>query len=198
MKRIWHYSLCTLMAAAILLVPAGPVFSVTKTAGQKYGIMKTGNPVPDFKLVDLEGNEFHLAEAKNHKVVFLILWAVWCDPCIEEIPKLNELQEKYGERGLEILGVAVPYGQDEKGVRGFARRNTILYPLLFDDNDVISEQLGAMFVPHNYLIGADGVLSYEGASIPNNIESRIEALLKEIPEIPEVSVTASQTEEDGE
>lgn len=198
MKRIWHYSLCTLLAAAILLVPAVPAFSSKKTAGQKYGIMKTGNPVPDFNLVDLEGKEFHLAEAKNRKVVFLILWAVWCDPCIDEIPRLNELQEKYGERGLEILGVAVPYGQDEKGVRGFARRNTILYSLLFDDNDVISEQLGAMFVPHNYLIGADGVLSYEGAAIPNNIESRIEALLKEIPEIPEVSVTASQAEEGGE
>ncbi len=48
MKRIWHYSLCSLLAAAILLVPAGPAFSGKKTAGQKYGIMKTGNPVPDF------------------------------------------------------------------------------------------------------------------------------------------------------
>jgi thiol-disulfide isomerase/thioredoxin len=45
------------------------------------------------------------------RVVLLDFWATWCRGCKEEIPWYMEFQEKYKERGLSVVGVAL----DEEG-----------------------------------------------------------------------------------
>jgi peroxiredoxin len=189
----WKSTPLALAIAVTLLLPACGTQPSEQSGAEKEDLkgekgvetasdaVKAGMPAPDFELATLEGETRHLAAMKGEKVVLLVLWAVWCPPCIEEVPLLNELHAKYADQGLEILALGVPHGQDEKAIRGFLKRNDVRYTILFDAEDQVSPRYGALFVPHNYLIGADGTLDYEGTVMPKDLEERVQRLLAEIP-----------------
>ena len=50
----------------------------------------------DFTLIDQNGNKVSLADYRGKKVVILY-WAVWCPPCKEEIPVIDELNKEYND-----------------------------------------------------------------------------------------------------
>jgi thiol-disulfide isomerase/thioredoxin len=60
----------------------------------------------DFTLNDLDNKGVTLADYRG-KVILLDFWATWCGPCKIEIPNFIELQNQYGPRGLQVLGVSV-------------------------------------------------------------------------------------------
>src|SRR5262245_65170406 len=93
--------------AAVLLI-TGLVCCSSVTLGQQRA--KLGDAIPEFRLTDLAGKEFRSSQLKG-SVVVLDLWATWCEPCIADIPMFNRLQEKYAERGLKVVGIAVQSGQ---------------------------------------------------------------------------------------
>ncbi len=55
-----------------------------------------------------DGKIFDLKEQKN-KVVIVNFWAHWCSNCKKEMPILEEIYQKYRERGLEIIGINVDH-----------------------------------------------------------------------------------------
>ena len=61
---------------------------------------------PDFTLVSLEGDRITLSDLRGN-VILLNFWATWCGPCIMEIPDLNKLQEKYQDKGYEVVGITL-------------------------------------------------------------------------------------------
>ncbi|MCZ6670581.1 MAG: TlpA disulfide reductase family protein [Acidobacteria bacterium] len=172
---------------SILLIsiwlPAAGMAGGTGTGAGEWDVAakNLGKLVPDFTLKTIDGEVKHLAEMRGNKVVLVVLWAVWCPPCIEEVPILTALQNKYRDRGLEVLGLGVPYGQNEKAIRGFMKRNEVSYSILFDENDEVTSKLGAIYVPYSYLIAPDGTLAYEGSELPPDLERRIETLLDKLP-----------------
>lgn len=60
-----------------------------------------GDACPEFITSTYEGNgnkeEFRLSDYTGEKVVVINFWAVWCDPCVEEIPHFNKFQEDYAD-----------------------------------------------------------------------------------------------------
>ena len=66
---------------------------------------------PDWSLTGPDGTTISAAEFE-HKVVILDFWATWCIPCRREIPGFIELQNKYKERGLVIVGLSFDRDKD--------------------------------------------------------------------------------------
>ena len=60
----------------------------------------------NFTLKDMSGKDVNLAAFKG-KVILLDFWATWCGPCKLEIPGFVDLQSKYRDRGLVVLGLSV-------------------------------------------------------------------------------------------
>src|SRR5687768_4926353 len=54
---------------------------------------RLGQPMADFSLPDLQGRAVSLSSLKG-KVVFLNVWATWCQPCIDEMPTIQRLHDQ--------------------------------------------------------------------------------------------------------
>ena len=167
-----------LIATAMLAAGAGPA------AAGRVSPPAVGEPVPVFDLTSLDGLELRLADMKGKKAVLLDLWAIWCPPCLASMPVLNDLYDRYADRGFEVIGLAVPQGQNERSVRGFLKRNEVNYPVVFDTDDQVSPAYGTMFVPQYFLIAPDGTLAYQGTTLPEDLEERVKALLETLPAAP--------------
>ena len=127
------------------------------------------------RLPDLEGTVRPLSEWKG-KVVVVNFWATWCAPCREEIPLFVKLQKKYGERGLQFVGIAID--QADK-VRPYAAELGMNFPILLGGADAIelTRSLGnrAGVLPYTVILDRDGkVVSKEVGAAK---EARLEPLL---------------------
>jgi len=69
------------------------------------GAVEPGQPAPAIALPGLAGPV--QLDALRGQVVFVDFWASWCGPCKQSFPWLNEMQAKYGARGLRVLAVNV-------------------------------------------------------------------------------------------
>src|SRR5712675_2927021 len=65
-----------------------------------------GNQAANFKLEALDGHTVSL-ESLRGKVIFLNVWATWCEPCREEMPALDRLQVKLGGERFQVLTLSV-------------------------------------------------------------------------------------------
>lgn len=119
-----------------------------------------GDPRPDFSLPDYHGELRHASEWDGRLVV-LNFWATWCPPCLEEIPEFIELQQRYGTRGVQFVGVAI----DERDhVQEFAAKVGLNYPSLqhptatLDLMRAYGNRQGGL--PYTVIIGADGRIRF--------------------------------------
>lgn len=170
----------TLLLAALLAVAEGPAAWAQKLPKipPKPG-RGVGSLAYDFTLKDLDGRPHSLKEMRDRHVVHVVFWATWCVPCIHEIPDLREMHGKYADRGLRILGVALDQSQTPELLRAFSRDLKINYPVLFDAGGKMAGKYRVYAIPHNILIGKDGIIRYAGAGLPPDYERLVQALLEE-------------------
>jgi thiol-disulfide isomerase/thioredoxin len=107
-------------------------------------------------LRDLDGKPVRLADLRG-KLVWLNFWATWCPPCQGETPVLRDLSDRYRDRGLEIVGVAVQETTPDD-VRAYAERYGVGYPIAFDASADIFDLYRVFALPTQVLIGPDGVV----------------------------------------
>jgi len=58
---------------------------------------------PELAWHDTQGNTQSINQYRG-KILLLNFWATWCIPCQHEMPMLEDMQRKYGEKGLIVLG----------------------------------------------------------------------------------------------
>lgn len=130
----------------------------------------------DFSLRDLAGKTHSLGNWRG-KVVLLNFWATWCPPCREEIPLFIDLQRRYAQQGLQIVGISI---DNPEAVARYWQEMKINYPLLIAD-DTTYELMTAYGnrqggLPYSVLIAADGRIA--GVKIGAYHRAELEAALK--------------------
>jgi len=130
----------------ILLLLAGPALASS-----------VGNEAGNFTLKSAGGSNIRLSEYRG-QVVLLNFWASWCGPCRQEFPHLDELQRKYADLGFTVFGVNVE--QDRASADKVLRDIPVTFPVLFDDNNQVSELYGVDAMPMTVLVDRNGVIRY--------------------------------------
>jgi len=160
--------------ASTISIPATFTQAVVRPKAEKIrpqGLSK-GQPAPDFQLKDVDGHVVKLSDFKG-KVVVLNFWAMWCPHCVHELPDFVELERKYKDRGLELIGVTMDdYIRLYKGalppdpplkakLKAFAAAKHMAYPILMD-TAAVGESYPHSGLPATYVIDRSGVLRETG------------------------------------
>jgi cytochrome c biogenesis protein CcmG/thiol:disulfide interchange protein DsbE len=138
-----------------------------------------GSQAPDFelKVVGSDGKTLQLSSLKG-KAVIVSFWATWCEPCKVEMPWLVELQKKYAEQGLQVVGISMD-DAEEKEVIDFARKMGVNYPVLRGTEKVADLYGGVDALPMTFWLDRSGkvVDSRVGLESESQIEDSIKKSL---------------------
>lgn len=138
-------------------------------------LLAVGDAAPDWKLADAEG-KMHALEDYRGKLVVLDFWATWCGPCVQGMPGMQKLHEKYHDRGAEIIGVNA---WEESNAAAYMKEKGYTYGLLLK-GETIGEAYHISTLPTIYVIGRDGKIVYGGGSAnAENLAKLLEEKLKE-------------------
>jgi len=154
-----------LAAQAELLTDAGTI--------ENRPLVLTGNTI--------DGADFSTA-AWRGKVILVDFWAVWCAPCVGELPRVQKLYGEFHGKGLEVLGVSNDY--DNVALKKFIAEKKLAWPELFDPVAAAKQQwnpvtrrLGIEGLPAMFLIDRRGIC--RTVSARSELEILIPKLLAE-------------------
>lgn len=114
-------------------------------------------PAPAFEAVGLDGASFS-SEALEGQWTLLDFWATWCQPCVNDLPKLTELHRRYAEQGFAVVGISIDEGQGAgKKVARMMKRRKAAHPVYLDSqSNPAWSAYGVRVVPTQYLINPQG------------------------------------------
>ena len=137
-----------------------------------------GSRLPDFSLTDLQGHPLSSADLRG-KVVLVDFWATWCQPCKKEMPGYQKLLDRYGDRGLVVLGFKFDTMKDMEDPLQFASKIGVHYPLAVATDDVKERFGGIDGLPTTMLYDRQGALRMKvvGFEYTSTIESSLKPLL---------------------
>lgn len=151
--------------------------------------IEDGKAFPDWadvrEVKDIDGKAISVAEYKG-KVVLLDFWAVWCGPCIREMPNVIKLYEETHEKGFEVIGISLD--QEEGKFDLNALRETIAgkrklaempWRQIYDGgywSSGIPKYYGTRSIPRTVLIDQDGVVVAQGLR-GKELDAKVKELL---------------------
>jgi thiol-disulfide isomerase/thioredoxin/Flp pilus assembly protein TadD len=120
----------SLLLRALTLLTGVALAVAARTADAK---LMVGDPAPKLQVAKWVQGEPVKAFDTNH-VYIVEFWATWCGPCRASIPHLNELWQKFKDRGLIAIGQDV-WEQNEDGVAPFVKKmgDQMTYRVALDD-----------------------------------------------------------------
>ena len=117
-----------------------------------------GKAAPDFALQTLTGDSLRLDSLKG-KVVLVNFWASWCLACRAEHPVLVEAAKRYGDQGLQVVGVVYEDSRDNASAWMAERGGD--WPNVLDAGSRTAIKYGLFGVPETFFIGRDGRILYK-------------------------------------
>lgn len=164
--------LCGATLAVLLLwrptrvepVPPQPQATAAASTLGQFIALAHKLPAPAIAFTTRAGVEKHLADFKG-SLLLVNLWATWCAPCIREMPSLDRLQQKLGDK-LTILAIS----QDRRGaaaVDPFLAKTGIKHLKTYlDPKAEATTAFSVAGLPTSFLISRDGMIlgRLEGAA----------------------------------
>ena len=115
--------------------------------------------------------------AMRGRVVVLDFWATWCGPCRLVVPKLGDLQARYGAQGLSVLGVST---EDVRDVSQFADRMSIRYTVGVDRHAETTRSYGVASLPTMVVIDKRGVVRDVDVGYDPTHDSHLESVVRSL------------------
>lgn len=175
--RAWNLSRTVLVSALFFL-------GILLGGCAGVGEVKEGSnfpKVPQVSLVDIDGKNSSISDHEGTSVVLVNFWGLRCQNCIEEMPFLERLHNKYGSRGLVILGVntdGVPGDLLKKFMPQLPLK--VSYPIIVDPEFALVDAFEMMAAPLTVVVAKDGTVRFRHEGYEPAIEATYVDLIEKL------------------
>ena len=128
-----------LIIAVLSIVVGNPVIGFAFPAESQTSIQSESETL-QFK--EFESGEVRTVKQYEGKIVVLNFWATWCKPCLEEMPLLDSIQKRYGEKGVQVIAVSADQKETQSNIKPFLQKFNIDLPVWLGGTTEKMEELG--------------------------------------------------------
>jgi thiol-disulfide isomerase/thioredoxin len=136
--------------------------------------LKVGDQAPEINAKGWVNTDSASLAASSKKIVVVEFWATWCGPCKAAIPHLIELNGKFKDKGVVIMGMS---NEPLAKVKPFAEEMKMNY--FVGAGSTSFKDYGVSGIPHAFVIAPGGKIVWRGG--PGGLDKAIEAALKNTP-----------------
>lgn len=130
--------------------------------------LELGAPAPPLRIKEwIKGDPVKLADGVGKNIYVIEFWATWCPPCRASIPHLTELQNRYRDQGVVIIGISSEDAEPVEKVTKFVKQwdEKIGYTIAVDDQKQTRDALmepGDADIPWAFIVDRDGKVVWTG------------------------------------
>lgn len=148
--------------------PAG--YKEAEQVQNKKQQLLLGKKLPEISLVGFDGTPLPPVDL-NGKLILLDFWEVWCGPCVESMPRVQGLYEKYKVKGLEVFGII----HQTEHLHAAKKLLEKIKPgfRMVRGNDKMKNDFSLQAVPLYILADRYGVIVLVSEGYPENLEEMI-------------------------
>ncbi|MDR0971946.1 MAG: TlpA family protein disulfide reductase [Bacteroidales bacterium] len=106
-----------------------------------------------FKGVDINNRTITESNVTG-RLLLIDFWATWCKPCLNEIPHIKQLHNRYKSKGLTVIGISIDRTKDEWAE--FIKKNPMPYISLYGDGATLTKRYAFNYIPYNLLVDENG------------------------------------------
>ena len=170
-------SILTIVAIAgiLMILAIAPAWTA-----EEIQQLSLGAEAPALEVNVLKGEAVSMGGDAEGHVTVVEFWATWCGPCRVSIPHLTELQNKYGDRGLRVIGIT---DEEKDIVAPFVAEmgDTMAYTVALDPGQkTMSRYLGGFGVnsiPHAFVVDKSGKIVWHGNPLDGALEVHVAAAI---------------------
>ncbi|MDP4219153.1 MAG: TlpA disulfide reductase family protein [Bacteroidota bacterium] len=141
----------------------------------------------NFSVTDVNGDDMNFKTFLGKGPLLVNFWALWCEPCKQEMKAFMALSEKLKEKGVSMVSINTDKVKSIAKVRAWVKSQGITQPMLVDpDGSIATNQFSMESLPYSLLLKPDGSVykKHIGFTAGDEvaIEKELDELLNELSE----------------
>jgi thiol-disulfide isomerase/thioredoxin len=137
--------------------------------------LRVGDAAPGVPVEMAQGPRALPVAAAAARVTYVDFWASWCGPCRLSFPWMNEMHERYGASGLQI--VAVNVDPKRADAETFLARNPARFAIAYDRAGALAKAADVKAMPTSMLLDARGRVQLVHEGFTNADRAALEAAI---------------------
>jgi peroxiredoxin len=139
------------------------------------------NPSLNFIVQDVDGNEQAFSSYLGKGPLLVNFWALWCEPCKQEMKAFKHMVEKLNDRGVSMIAINTDKVKSLAKVRNYVKSQGISIPVLIDpDGSIAQERFAMESLPYSLILNPDGSVYKKHTGFTAGDEVFIEKEIEEL------------------
>jgi len=139
------------------------------------------DPSLNFTVQDVDGNEQAFSAYLGKGPVLVNFWALWCEPCKQEMKAFKSLVEKFKAQGVSMVAINTDKVKSLAKVRNYVKSQGIEIPVLVDpDGSIAQERFAMESLPYSLILNPNGSVYKKHTGFTAGDEVSIEKEVEEL------------------
>ena len=164
------------LGLSVLLLAAFSTLSLAQSADSVHVLDNL-----KFTVKTVSGEEVNFKDFLGKGPVLIDFWAMWCEPCKQEMKAFKTIQEKFKAEGVNLIAINTDQVRNVAKVKAYVTTQGFLFPVLTDpDGDIARDIFSMESLPYSLILMPDGSIYKKHIGYTAGDEKNIEAEVMEL------------------